>query len=574
MTPAWGKARSVTLRRGEHVSSPRAINLQLTGVPHLDDTLGGGLPQGTLALIMGPPGSGKTTLANQMAFYAAAQGRSTIVFTALSEPTTKLISHLRSFNFFNADAIGDTLQFLSLQQFLGSGLEATADELIAASRTTQAEFVALDGFRGVRGAEIAPQQARQFLYDVGATLSLQGTTTLITSEADPRDPAFFPESTTADVIIGLYYSLIGVHERRGLEVIKARGAAPLLGMHGLGIDESGIGVFPRIEARILAARRWSGQSALSTSADVSAAAPRAVNSDANQPPSTVTADHPDRIGATTPSGDDDAKAVADAATTPSIFAAPASTGVPEFDALLAGGLARHTCTQLEGSMGAGKTLLALYFALAGARAGEPTVFMSFREDAQQLTRTGDGFAIGAELRAALANGALTLLHWEPVDLDVDMVTQRLLNVIEETGAQRLVVDSVAELARTVVESSDVSRIPNYFAALLGTLRARGVTSLFVKEIRPTLTTAPFDSGVAAENDAPDRVHGIDSSGGPDPLGAQVENIVRLQQVITRGRHSRVFAVVKTRYTAHSESPREFVITAPDGVRVLPGEPAS
>ncbi|HUY76755.1 MAG TPA: ATPase domain-containing protein [Ktedonobacterales bacterium] len=546
------------------MSSPRATNLQLTGIPRLDDALGGGLPQGTLALIMGPPGSGKTTLANQMAFFAAAQGRSTIVFTALSEPTTKLISHLRSFSFFNADVIGDTLQFLSLQQFLSSGLEATADELIAASRATQAEFVALDGFRGVRGAEIAPQQARQFLYDIGATLSLQGTTTLITSEADPRDPAFFPESTTADVIIGLYYNLIGVHERRGLEVIKARGAAPLLGMHGLGIDETGIGVFPRIEARILAARRWSGESP--------ASAPT-TGAEADQPPSSIAADQPDHAGATTPSGEDDGDAIAEAAGAVAAPDAPASLGLPEFDALLDGGLSRGTCTQLEGSMGAGKTLLALYFALAGVRAGEPTVLVSFREDAQQLTRKGDGFAIGAELRAALTSGGLALLHWEPVDLDVDMVTQRLLNVIEETGARRLIVDGVAELARTVVESSDVSRIPNYFAALLTTLRARGVTSLFIKEIRPTLTTAPFDSGIASENDAPDRIHGLDTAGGPDPLGAQVENIVRLQQVVTRGRHSRIFAVVKTRFTPHGESPREFVITAPDGVRVLPGDPA-
>lgn len=552
------------------MSSSRAINLQQTGVPHLDDTLGGGLPQGTLALIMGPPGSGKTTLANQMAFYAASQGHNTIVFTALSEPTTKLISHLRSFSFFNSDVIGDTLQFLSLQQFLGSGLEATADELIAASRAAQAEFVALDGFRGVRGAEYSPQEARQFLYDIGATLSLRGTTTIITSEADPRDPAFFPESTTADVIIGLYYNLIGVHERRGLEVIKARGAAPLLGMHGLGIDESGLSVFPRIEARILAARRWGGQSLATTGVtEPLRSAPAA-----NRPPSTVAADQPDPSQTTAPTGEDDADAVAGAAATPPMPVAAASFGLREFDALLEGGLARDTCTQLEGSMGAGKTLLALYFALAGVRADEPTVYVSFREDAQQLTRKADSFSFGAELRAALAGGSLALLHWEPVDLDVDMVTQRLLNVIDETGARRLVVDGATELARIIVESSDVTRVPNFVTALLATLRARGVTSLFIKEIRPTLTTAPFDSGIASENDAPDRIHGLDTAGGPDPLGVQMENIVRLQQVVTRGRHSRVFVVVKTRYSSHGEAPREFVITAPDGVRILPGEPAS
>jgi len=83
-----------------------------TGVPNLDEVLGGGLPRGALVLIVGPPGSGKTTLANQMAFAAARAGRRVLILTALSEPTNKLIAHLRSFRFFEEDLIGDTIQVL------------------------------------------------------------------------------------------------------------------------------------------------------------------------------------------------------------------------------------------------------------------------------------------------------------------------------------------------------------------------------------------------------------------------------------------------------------------------------
>ena len=110
----------------------------------------------------------------------------------------------------------------------------------------------LDGFRGVRGTEVDPQMARQFLYDVGTTLSLQGATTLITSEANSHDPLFYPEMTTADVIIGLSHDLVGVRQYRGVEIINVRGGAPLPGLHTLVLDADGVTIFPRLDARVTA----------------------------------------------------------------------------------------------------------------------------------------------------------------------------------------------------------------------------------------------------------------------------------------------------------------------------------
>jgi hypothetical protein len=64
---------------------------------------------------------------------------------------------------------------------------------VTVARQARASVVVLDGFRGVRAANVDPQAARQFLYEVGSTLSVTGTTTIIMSEADPHDPAFFPK---------------------------------------------------------------------------------------------------------------------------------------------------------------------------------------------------------------------------------------------------------------------------------------------------------------------------------------------------------------------------------------------
>ncbi len=54
---------------------PASRQVDSTGALQLDLVLGGGVPRGSLLMVVGPPGSGKTTLAAQMAFAAARAGR-------------------------------------------------------------------------------------------------------------------------------------------------------------------------------------------------------------------------------------------------------------------------------------------------------------------------------------------------------------------------------------------------------------------------------------------------------------------------------------------------------------------
>ena len=48
-----------------------------------------------------------------------------LILTALSESTSKLNEHLRSFAFYDRELIGGLIQFLSLQGTLEAGLKAT-----------------------------------------------------------------------------------------------------------------------------------------------------------------------------------------------------------------------------------------------------------------------------------------------------------------------------------------------------------------------------------------------------------------------------------------------------------------
>jgi circadian clock protein KaiC len=66
-----------------------------TGVPGLDDILGGGLPPGRFYLVEGDPGTGKTTLALQFLLEGARRGERTLYIT-LTETADELRAVTRS----------------------------------------------------------------------------------------------------------------------------------------------------------------------------------------------------------------------------------------------------------------------------------------------------------------------------------------------------------------------------------------------------------------------------------------------------------------------------------------------
>ncbi|MGZ3582802.1 MAG: RAD55 family ATPase [Ktedonobacterales bacterium] len=485
-----------------------------TGVPNLDDIMKGGIPRGSLTLIMGVPGSGKTTLASQIAFASAHAGRTVLILTALSESTNKLLEHLRDFAFFDPDLVGGRVQFLSLQSSLQNGLRATRDAVLQMARQIKADMVVLDGFRGMREVEHDPSAAREFLYDVGTALGTLGCTIIVTSETDPHDPAFYPETTTADVIVGLHYGLTGGRQQRFLEVVKARGSAPLPGLHALTLNDTGASVYPQFEERVAAA---------------------------------ILGGEAQTQGAVRP---DEARILEDALAGLSDWSEPpVAFDLPELDALLGGGFARDTCTMVAGSLGTGKTLLALHFALAGVRAGEHVVYLSFRESPSQLLRAAAPFTIGRELASALhPDGGLSMIWVPPIKVQPDIIADRLLSELDRKGASRLVIDSVAEIERAILRGTDPDRLEDYLAALLQALQSRNVTTFMVKETQ-RIGAATLDFSV-------------------DPLSVFAENVLLMQQVPYRGALHRVLSMLKVRYTAHDMALREFEIVVPDGIHVL------
>src|SRR5256885_13919730 len=87
-----------------------------TGVPGLDDVLGGGLPEYSFNLIVGGPGSGKTTLAHQFMFANASADRPALYFTVLGEPTLKMLRYQQQFRFFDMEKVNREIHLFNLTQ--------------------------------------------------------------------------------------------------------------------------------------------------------------------------------------------------------------------------------------------------------------------------------------------------------------------------------------------------------------------------------------------------------------------------------------------------------------------------
>ena len=77
-----------------------------SGSERMDAVLGGGLPTNAINLIIGPPGSGKTILAEQYLFCNATEERPGLFLSTVSEPFDKVLRYGESLTFFDADAIG------------------------------------------------------------------------------------------------------------------------------------------------------------------------------------------------------------------------------------------------------------------------------------------------------------------------------------------------------------------------------------------------------------------------------------------------------------------------------------
>lgn len=129
------------------------------------------------------------------------------------------------------------------------------------------------------------------------------------------------------------------------------------------------------------------------------------------------------------------------------------TGVPGLDAVLGGGLTANRLYVVEGTPGSGKTTIALQFLMAGAQRGEPVLYVTLSETANELAgvaRSHGWDLQGIHVREMLPSPdslepdeQYTMFH--PSEVELSETTLRILSDVDVIRPTRVVFDSLSEL---------------------------------------------------------------------------------------------------------------------------------
>lgn len=210
-----------------------------------------------------------------------------------------------------------------------------------------------------------------------------------------------------------------------------------------------------------------------------------------------------------------------------------SSGVPEIDELLHGGLERGAITMISGPTGVGKTTLGLQFMKEAAGRGERSVVYTFEETQETLLRRCESLNI--PVRTMIQRGTLSVVPIEPLHFTPDEFATMVREEVENRHATIVMIDSVAGY-RVSLRGEDAV---THLHAVSKYLQNMGVAVLLINEV----------TSIAGEFQVSD-------------IGASylADNIVFLRYIELSGEIRKVIGVLKKRLSSFERTLREIETT--------------
>lgn len=210
-----------------------------------------------------------------------------------------------------------------------------------------------------------------------------------------------------------------------------------------------------------------------------------------------------------------------------------SSGIPEIDELLDGGIERSSITVITGPSGVGKSTLGSQFMKEAAGRGERSVIYSFEESRETLLRRSRGINIAVD--AMLEQGTLSVVQIEPLRYSPDEFADLVIKEVEQQNVQIVMIDSLSGYRLSVRGNDLVSHIH----ALCKYLQNVGVAVLLVNETENI--TGDFRATEIG-------------------VSYLADNIIFLRYLEFKGGLRRAIGVLKKRMSNFEKTLREFEIT--------------
>lgn len=389
-----------------------------TGIENLDVILNGGIPKYSVNIIGGPPGSGKTILAQQIVFHNTDADSPIPYLVTVSEPTIKIIRYQQQFTFFDPKKITErAVMFLDFSDVADKGgLEAVGEKIIECFEEYHPKIFVIDSFKAIHDLAETDSEIRKFGYKLAVHLSVSECTSFLVGEYSLEDIVNTPIFAIADGIIMLESEQMELQDMRYLNVIKMRGDGYFRGRHPFIITNDGIEVFPRITTPAQPRLKEIAQTRL-------------------------------------------------------------LTGIAGLDEMFGGGIQEGTISLVAGGAGTGKTLVGLHFITEGAQKGEPGLYVTFQETPVHLRTIAKPF--GWDLEALENKGMLKILYTSPVEMSVDQHAMLIKQELKELGAKRVVIDSLMDIE---IATFHKVRFKDYVYSLVNYFREEGITAILTNEI--------------------------------------------------------------------------------------------
>ncbi len=451
-----------------------------TGVAGLDSLIEGGIPRGFTVLIAGNPGVGKTILSAHFLYEGLKNGENCLC-ASFSESKEQFYDNIERIGMeFRNFEQQKKFAYLDFPSITKDGMRDALDELFATIRGMNVKRLVVDSFSAISQAYASLIDSRIAVQSVlGKITRSEGITTLIIAEV-PIGRDVIGLGVEEFVSDGIIRLTHGPDDASPtcLNIVKMRGTSITKESHVFSIGRNGIKLYTKHSL---------------------------------------------------------------------ILTYPASeervpSGVPGLDERIQGGLLRGTTTAIMGSTGVGKTTFAFQFIAKGVAGGEPGLFCSLEETADEIRRMARSF--GYDMKDLERRG-LEIMAKNAEDQSPDAFISELADEIKKTKATRLAVDSLSPFQHMYSNSTYVTT-----KRLSSLLRENNITGIltFLTEQQSGLLTS--DTG----------------------LSSIFQNVIQLRYIELEGSMQRSMIILKMRSTDHDRSILGFDISSSSKLRSKDGLP--